>query len=179
LFSLLCPKTCSASVLDIEPRNLRLQGIEALILDVDNTIVEWRGEKVSNSMKRWVSAALAEDLKVCIVSNGISKQVAAISKDLSVPAIAKAGKPTKRSFLKALKIMDATPQKTAVIGDQVFTDILGGNRLGMHTILINPVGKQELKTTKVMRRLEKWTLTKMYKKGLISLRSYQTRFSNE
>jgi len=179
LFSLLCPKSCYVSVLEIDPRELKKQGIDGLILDVDNTIVEWRSDQVSEAMKEWVHRALDSDLKVCIVSNGVEKQVETVSKELNVPAIAKAGKPTKRSFLRAVRIMEVEPSRTAVIGDQVFTDILGGNRLGMYTILINPVGKQELKFTKLMRRLERWTLTKMYKKGLISLRAYRTRFSNE
>ncbi len=167
VIDLLCPDECVESVLDIDLESLSQRGITALILDLDNTLLAWETDKIPPAVSRWIDRARDLGFKVCIASNGTKSRVRKIAGELGVPAIPKAIKPRKRPFRLAMEILGASPEKTAVIGDQVFTDVLGGNRLDLYTILINPVSKMELKTTRIVRRVEKRVLTRLQRKGRI------------
>lgn len=167
MIDLLCPDECVESVLDIDLEGLRRRGITSLILDVDNTLLAWEADQIPTAVSRWIDRARDLGFKVCIASNGTRSRVRKIAGQLGVPAISKAIKPRKRPFRLAMEILGATPETTAVIGDQVFTDVLGGNRLDLYTILINPVSDMELKTTRIVRRVENRVLSRLQKKGRI------------
>jgi len=83
------------------------------------------------------------------------RRVECFSNQLDIPAISNAVKPRKKAFKQGLKILDISNNEVALIGDQIFTDILGGNRMGFQTILVDPLNKEEFFTTKLMRLLEK------------------------
>jgi len=83
-----------------------------------------------------------------------------VAERADVPFIARARKPRRRSFRRAMELMGTKPETTAVIGDQLFTDMLGGNRLGLFTILVTPISKEEFIGTRFMRFLEKLILKK-------------------
>lgn len=167
MIDLLCPNECVHSVTDIDVDRLWRKGIRALILDLDNTLLGWESDDIPAKAREWVEGAKARGMRLCIASNGTKSRVQALARELDVPAISKAIKPRKRPFRRALKILDVPPHETAVIGDQIFTDVLGGNRMSLYTILINPVSKKELRTTKLVRRVENRVLTRLTKKGLI------------
>ncbi len=84
-----------------------------------------------------------------------------IAKLIGIPAVYKAGKPRKRAYRKAMAMLSTTPHETMMVGDQIFTDVLGGNRLGLYTILVKPIHQQEFIGTKVMRILERLVLRQM------------------
>lgn len=165
MLELLCPDDCVDKVMDIDLKQLYRRGIRGLILDVDNTLLGWESDELPTQVSAWVQKAKQLGFRVCIASNGTKTRVRKIAEDLDVPAISKAVKPRKRPFRRALKILGTTPQSTAVIGDQIFTDVLGGNRMDLYTILINPVSKTELRTTKIVRRVERRVLTRLHRKG--------------
>jgi len=175
LIDLFCPDQCVGSVVDIDLDALWRRGIRALILDVDNTLLAWEAEEVPADVKAWVDRARAMGFKVCIASNGTRDRVMSVGRRLGVPAISKAIKPRKRPFRRALDMLGVTPGETAVIGDQIFTDVLGGNRMELYTILINPVSTQELGTTKIVRKVERRVLNRLYRKGLIDEEELQLR----
>jgi len=94
-------------------------------------------------------------VRMCIVSNNFSSRTQAIGRALNVPVVAAAVKPIPWGFRRAMALMGTQAQSTALIGDQVFTDILGGNLLGVRTILVEPLSTQEFPTTRLIRRLER------------------------
>ncbi|NMB13465.1 MAG: HAD hydrolase-like protein, partial [Firmicutes bacterium] len=96
---------------------------------------------------------------------------------LQIPAIAGAIKPRKKPFRQALALLGTAPGETIVIGDQLFTDILGGNRMDLYTILIDPVDMEELAATKVMRKLERRVIRRLSRKGYISESAAQRRLA--
>lgn len=175
MIGLLCPDQCVESVLDIDLERLSKQGITALILDLDNTLLAWETDEIPADVSEWIDRAQDLGFKVCIASNATKSRVRKIAGELGVPAIPKAVKPRKKPFRMAMEILGVTPERTAVIGDQVFTDVLGGNRLDLYTILINPVSAQELKTTRIVRRVENRVLGRLHKKGRIEGEELENR----
>ena len=144
------------TIVDIPLDSLKALGINSLIVDVDNTVTEWKGREVEAKAREWFLALKDQGFKACLVSNNNSgERIALIAGKLGIPSIHKALKPTKSAFLRALKLLEATPETTAVVGDQIFTDILGGNRMRMLTILVDPISSREFFGTKVMRFLER------------------------
>lgn len=176
MFELLCPDECVDSVLDIDLTTLYGRGIRALILDVDNTLLGWETEEIPDEVRSWVHEAQALGFKVCIASNGTRTRVRKIAGALQVPAISKAVKPRKRPFRRAMEILGTPADATAVVGDQIFTDVLGGNRMELYTILINPVSKTELRTTKMVRRVERRVLSRLQRKGRLVSGELDKRF---
>ncbi|HEX6971389.1 MAG TPA: YqeG family HAD IIIA-type phosphatase [Limnochordia bacterium] len=176
MIELLCPDQCVRSVLDIDLPALRARGIIGLIVDLDNTLVAWEAQFVSDAMRRWVEQAQEFGFRLCIASNGRRQRVAALAARLSIPAVEKATKPRKRPFKRALALLGTSPQQTAVIGDQIFTDILGGNRMGLYTVLINPMSPTELYTTRLVRRVERRVLARLSRKGYLPHDALKTRW---
>jgi len=175
VIDLLCPDECVESVLDVDLESLGRRGIKALILDLDNTLLAWEADQVPSAVSRWIDRARDLGFKVCIASNGTKSRVRKIAGELGVPAIPKAVKPRKKPFRLAMEMLGVGPGETAVIGDQVFTDVLGGNRLDLYTILINPVSDIELKTTRIVRRVENRVLSRLHKKGRIEEEELELR----
>lgn len=153
---LLDPDIRVKTILDTPLEKLKKKGITSLIIDVDNTVTEWRGREVEKAARDWFISIKAEGYKACLVSNNNSgERISLIARKLGIPSIHRAGKPGRNAFVRALKLLDSTPETTAVIGDQVFTDVLGGNRMGMLTVLVDPISKKEFIGTKVFRLLER------------------------
>lgn len=144
------------TILDVPLERLKEQGITSLIIDVDNTVTEWNGRDVDARAEEWFALIKDRGFSACLVSNNHSgERVGAIAAKLGIPSIHRAGKPWSFAFKRALKVLASTSDKTAVIGDQVFTDVWGGNRMGMLTILVDPISPREFFGTKVMRFLER------------------------
>ncbi len=167
MIGLLCPKETHDSVVDIDLDALWNEGIRGLILDLDNTLLGWESDEIPGPIREWVAKAKEAGFRLCIASNGRSSRVRALAGQLGIPSIPKAIKPRKRPFRKALDILGVPPEAAAVIGDQIFTDVLGGNRMDLYTILIKPMSERELKTTRMVRKVERRVLSRLQKKGLI------------
>lgn len=167
MIRVLCPNQVAKSVCEIDLEALADRGIKGLILDLDNTLMGWDAVEMSPQVFEWVSSLREQGFRLCIASNALDERVRAVSEELGIPAIAKATKPRKRPFRKALDLLGLAPEEAAVIGDQIFTDILGGNRMDMHTILISPISEKELRTTRLVRRIERRVLSRLRKKGLL------------
>ncbi|NLJ24032.1 MAG: YqeG family HAD IIIA-type phosphatase [Firmicutes bacterium] len=163
-----CPNECLPSLLEVDLDKLKAKGYKGLILDIDNTLLPWAGDEPSHTVLAWVEKAKAGGFQLCLTSNALKERVARVSRTLDIPAIAGAIKPRKKPFRQALQLLGTTPSETVVIGDQLFTDILGGNRMQLYTILIDPVASEELVATKVIRRLERRIIRRLSRKGYIS-----------
>lgn len=165
---LLTPDLFCASLYDVDLAALRRRGIVGIIVDLDNTLVKYSNSDVTSRARRWVHDARETGLRVCIASNARTKRVQSFSRALNVPAIANATKPTRRALRRALRLLNTSHDETAIIGDQMFTDVLGGNRMGLYTVLVNPLSRVELGATRVMRRLEGRVLNRMRRRGILS-----------
>jgi HAD superfamily phosphatase (TIGR01668 family) len=158
MIRILRPRLFVQSIYDIDLDRLVDRGMRGLILDLDNTLIGWNQPQVPHELHDWLKAVERRRLKTCIVSNNVSQRVDRFSREVGIMAIARAAKPRRWAFREAMQRMGTHRHNTAVVGDQVFTDILGGNRLHLYTILVHPLSEKEFWTTRLVRRLEKAVL---------------------
>lgn len=167
IFNLLYPKLYVPSLFDINVNDLYKAGIRGILFDLDNTIISRNADVFSTEVSSWLKEILNNNFKACIISNNNAKRVYKLAGELDLPAICYAIKPRRKPFRQALELLGTCPEQTAVVGDQVFTDILGGNRLGMFTILVMPMnGKEFWATRLISRQLEKYVLSLLKKRSL-------------
>ncbi|MFN7017827.1 MAG: YqeG family HAD IIIA-type phosphatase [Fimbriimonadales bacterium] len=157
-----CPDERVRSVTEITPEHLRSLDIRALLLDLDNTITPWRSRQVPPEVAAWVKRMQEAGIKLCFVSNTRNLgRLQAISAQLGVPYARGVMKPRRAMLRRALELLGVEPQHAAIAGDQLFTDVWGGNRLGIYTIWVHPMHPREFIGTKVSRQVEKWLLKRL------------------
>ena len=139
------------------------KGIRGMIIDLDNTIAPWDQPTVTQSAEKWLQKAKNAGFKIFLVSNSTSSRVNYFMETLDIPGISMAQKPRRGSFRKALELMGLDRKEVTVIGDQIFTDVLGGNRLNLHTILVNPINRKEFFFTRFVRLAEKFVMKRFLK----------------
>lgn len=166
-----CPDEVVASVSEIQPESLKQQGIQAVLLDLDNTLVPWQKVDVPEAVRQWIEAMKSAGLRLCLVSNTRRRRrLGMLAKELGVAYVPKAFKPRRYGLRQALEQLQATPQQAVMIGDQIFTDVWGGNRMGMRTILVLPMERREFVGTKVSRLLERILLWGYRRAGVLKER---------
>ncbi len=166
------PKMYRKTIYDINYNNLKEKKIKCLLFDLDNTLLKVHKEipkkDVCDLMKK-----LKNDFTVYIVSNNSSKKRLSIAAEkLGISYVRFAMKPFSRGFKKVQKEGKFKKEEMCLIGDQLMTDVLGGNRYGIFTILIDPLSKDELKVTGINRFLEKRKLKKLAKDNLFKRGEY-------
>lgn len=166
MLSRLRPHLFFESVQAIDLRLLRRRGIRGVILDLDNTLAGWKAPRPTAEVLHWLKHLRDAGLGAVILSNNREKRVQRFAAECGVPFISNAGKPRMRNFRKAIELLGTGVRDTAVIGDQMFTDILGGNRMGLLTILVTPVNPQEFFGTRAVRRVEGAVLRHFRRQGL-------------
>lgn len=165
MIRLLQPRLSISSVFDLDLDDLKDEGYEGLIMDLDNTLVAWNHPEVPKSLTLWLGEVRHRGIEMCIVSNNLSQRVEEFAAKIGVSSIAKAAKPRRRAFRQAMRAMGTEAHNTAVVGDQVFTDILGGNRLQLYTILVHPVATEEFWTTRLVRKVERQVVRRHFTQG--------------
>jgi HAD superfamily phosphatase (TIGR01668 family) len=173
--NMLVPDVICESVFAIDFGQLTNRGIRGLLIDIDNTLVPWGEPQMEEAFVAWVKRAKEEGFALCLVSNAIKNRAQSFAALLEIPAVGRALKPLGRAFRRGMQELGLSPKEVAVVGDQLFTDVLGGNRLGIYTILINPLSRSELGTTKLVRRMECRALDRLAKQGKVSKQSLQIR----
>lgn len=154
------------TIYDIDLDDLKNSGISGIITDLDNTLVGAREALATPELVKWLKDVETAGFRVVIVSNNRRARVQAFSEPLGLKYIYSANKPRNRAFRQALQLLGLQPGEVAVIGDQMLTDVLGGNRMGLHTILVKPISvKDEGMFTRVNRRIEKVLKARLKKKG--------------
>lgn len=153
------PDLYCRAVTDIDVDDLMRRGITALLIDLDNTLVPRNTIDAAPDVRAWMASAREQGLKMCIVSNNWHERVMNAEESLGVPVVGKSLKPLPGGFRRGLRLLGAASPEAAVIGDQVFTDVLGGNLVGATTILVTPLaGGSDLPHTRVLRALERLVL---------------------
>ncbi|AIE60821.1 YqeG family HAD IIIA-type phosphatase [Bacillus methanolicus] len=156
------------SIFEITPESLKEKGVKGIITDLDNTLVEWDRPSATPKLIEWFDNMRKNNISVTIVSNNNEKRVKLFADPLNIPFIYKARKPMGRAFEKALAQMGLEKEETVVIGDQLLTDVLGGNRSGFYTILVVPVASTDGFFTRFNRKVERIILSWFRKKGLLT-----------
>lgn len=153
--AMLAPSAQVESVMEIDLDRLETLGVRALLLDLDNTLLAWNQRELTSEVKEWVRLAVERGFRLCIVSNASRRRLSVQSQALEIPCVPSAQKPRRRALRKALRLLEVEPGQAAMVGDQVFTDVLAGNRLGLYTILVIPLHLKEQWWMKWVRKLER------------------------
>ncbi|MFD1171492.1 YqeG family HAD IIIA-type phosphatase [Oceanobacillus picturae] len=156
------------SVYDINPEVLKSKGIKGIITDLDNTLVAWDVKDATPEVIEWFKQMKENDIKVTIISNNKQERVKVFSEPLETPFVFSARKPLSKAFKSVAKQMGMKKEEIVVIGDQLLTDVLGGNFAGFYTILVVPIVQTDGKITKINRKIERRILHYMRKKGKIT-----------
>jgi len=160
----LYPKIYLERTLDITIELLKKNNIKGLILDVDNTLIDY-DKNLFPGCKQWCENLKKQGIKMCILSNTNKvHKVEKVAKILDLEYLYFAHKPNKKGFRKAKELLKLQEENIAVVGDQIFTDVLGGNRSKMFTILVKPVDKRDILITRVKRPFEKVVIKRYLKK---------------
>jgi HAD superfamily phosphatase (TIGR01668 family) len=159
------PKLIIKKYQDIDIKFLNERNIRGLILDIDNTLVPYSTEEPDDELIEWLEDLKKNGIKICIISNANEQRVKVFNEKLDLVAIAKAGKPKLAPFNKGIRVLNLQPYEIAMLGDQVFTDIYGGNRANLYTILVERITPKELIFIKFKRIFEKIVINS-YRKSI-------------
>jgi HAD superfamily phosphatase (TIGR01668 family) len=164
---LLTPTWVVESVKDVDPAALKARGITAIITDLDNTLVPWRHYDIAPGVIEWLAKLEVEGIKICIASNTLHmERLQQLADTMGIPFVDRVRKPHTGGFLRTMQAMGSTQENTAVFGDQIFTDVLAGNRLGLKTILIRPpLSREEFFSTQMVRYVENYVIRKLREQG--------------
>lgn len=171
---LVIPNMYAKSVFDINYRLLKKENFKNLIFDIDNTILPVNDINVSQELINFFKQ-LGKDFNICIVSNNNKDRVLPVAKAIESGYMYKAGKPKKEAFDKALILLDSTKENTVMIGDQMLSDIKGGNEYGLYTIMVDPVSNKHDIKTGTSRVLQKMIMKKFAKQGIFKEKNYYDR----
>ncbi|WP_203361676.1 YqeG family HAD IIIA-type phosphatase [Bacillus sp. REN10] len=167
MLKLFLPNQQIKSVYDIHPEELKARGIKAIITDLDNTLVAWDRPDATPELLEWFKEMKEHGIKVLIVSNNNKMRVSTFSHPLDIPFIFEARKPMGKAFRQAVKLLGVKREETVVVGDQLLTDVFGGNRSGFYTILVVPVAQTDGFWTRINRKIERRIMNAFKRKGLI------------
>ncbi|MHB9145136.1 MAG: YqeG family HAD IIIA-type phosphatase [Symbiobacteriia bacterium] len=158
MLSALVPTWYVESIYDLDLDKLWERGIRGIITDLDNTLVAWNAPDPDERLLAWVKGVRERGIAVCIASNNGHLRVEAFAAHLDVPFLAKVRKPLRRGLQAAMDLLGTDATSTVLLGDQIFTDVLGGNRLGLPTVLVRPISQREFFGTRIVRRVERVVL---------------------
>ena len=148
------PKAHFNNVREIKIDFLKKNNIKALILDVDNTLIDYDKNLPTETIK-WAEELKKQGIKLYILSNSNKKdKVKTVAKKLQIEYDYFAKKPLKMGFKKVQKKLQEKPENIGVVGDQIFTDVIGGNRCKMFTILVEPIAEKDIWITMLKRPIE-------------------------
>ena len=154
------PKLHIRTIQDLDLEKLRSLGITNLIVDLDETLRKRNSSMIPEASIRWVESVKKSGFGVCISSNNpFPWKNSRIEQTFKVPCSFLALKPFPLAYRHAMKLISAKPSNTAFIGDQLFTDILGANMLGIYSILVDPITGAE---KGIFRRMMRWLEQKVF-----------------
>ena len=145
------------TILALTPEILHQHNLKGLILDVDETLVPVSMTQASEELRQWI-ATIRSEVSIWLVSNNLSQtRISNIAQSLDLPFMLGARKPSRRKLRHAADMMQIPFEQVAMVGDRLFTDVLAGNRLGMFTILVEPmIDPSRLKKRYPIRDFEVW-----------------------
>jgi HAD superfamily phosphatase (TIGR01668 family) len=168
MFRFFAPSYHVRSVSELTPPRLAAMGLEALLVDADSTLKHYTSEECLPEAAAWLADLRAGGIGLCLISNGRQRRIERFAASIGLPFVAKAFKPLPHSCRNAVRKMGFQPARTAIVGDQLFADVLAGRLVGLATILVDPIHpEQEHWFTRLKRRPERWLVRRMTAAGLI------------
>lgn len=165
---LLHPTIALRSVRQIDKALLDRIGVQALLLDLDNTLTLHGEQELRPGIGEWLTAMRADGIPLILISNNSKERIAPFANRHKLPYIPRGCKPLTFAFTRAQKKLGFARDTIAVVGDQLFTDILGGNLAGMRTILVQPFEKESGTFFRMKRGLERRILGDIIEKEVES-----------
>ena len=160
---ILYPSLYIKKVQDITYDLLKENKIQGMILDVDNTLIDY-DKQMPKGLENWCHELQKKGIRFCIASNSNQKKkVEMVAKQLDIPYIYFAKKPLKSGLTRAKNKIDLPFECIAVVGDQIFTDVLGANRCHMCSILVDPIKEKDIFVTRIKRPIENYIKRKYHK----------------
>ncbi len=154
------PEYFKHRVTDITLDDLSAWGVTALFLDVDNTLSTHHGQKPLEGLYEWLAVMKANGIRLLVLSNSKQKRVEPFAQKLGLEFISLSCKPLPFGFWRGLRHLGANRKQVALVGDQLFTDVLGGNLCGVKTVRVEPILLEDKKSFIIRRRLEAKILKK-------------------
>lgn len=152
---LLKPDVKLKRITDINIKLLKRLGVSALLLDVDNTLSTHHGEVLTDGLIEWIDSMQKNGIRLLVLSNSKERFVKPIADKIGLDYVSSGLKPLPNGFSKCLSKLNVSAENTAVVGDQIFTDVLGGNMAGVKTILLTPIKLEDKLGFRIKRKLEK------------------------
>ena len=159
----LFPQRTENSIYDIDYSSLFEKGIKFLIFDLDNTVAPYDVPEPDEKMTAFFTVLKQKGFALCFLSNNEGARVERFNRTLGLFAVSKARKPKTSGVNRALTLMGGSASQTAIVGDQLLTDIWCGNRAGIMTIHVKPVADRDEWTVRLKRPIER-LIFKRYKK---------------
>jgi HAD superfamily phosphatase (TIGR01668 family) len=145
-------------ITDITISVLQKYNINSLILDVDNTLSTHHGQVLTDGLEDWLDLMRQNGIKMTVLSNSKAPRLEPFSKKIGLDYISLGLKPLPFGFWRALKRLGSERKNTAIVGDQIFTDIVGGNCVGLKTVLLTPIQLETSLRFRIKRKIESYVI---------------------
>lgn len=142
------------SIYQLTPEQLRKRGVQGIVTDLDNTLIAWDNLDGTPEMAAWVATMNQANFPIIIVSNNSKKRVERVANNYNIKYFSMAQKPSRRGLRKAIRLLNVPEKNVVMIGDQLMTDVLAANRLGIRSILVKPIITSDGTLTQINRRIE-------------------------
>lgn len=152
------PKMRIGKMIEITPDMLQAEGVRALLLDIDNTMTTHDNPVPAEGVREWIDRMKAQGFLLMVVSNNNGERVRKFAALLELPFEGHAKKPLPVGFRRACERLGVQPKEAAVIGDQIFTDIMGGNLLGAYTVMTEVYEPEPMPFFKFKRACERFIM---------------------
>jgi HAD superfamily phosphatase (TIGR01668 family) len=145
-------------ITDITFSVLQKYNINSLILDVDNTLSTHHGQVLTDGLEDWLDLMRQNGIKMTVLSNSKAPRLEPFAKKIGLDYISLGLKPLPFGFWRALKRLGSKRKNTAIVGDQIFTDIVGGNCVGLKTVLLTPIQLETSLRFRIKRKIESYVI---------------------
>jgi len=165
------PNMYKKNIFDIDYKLLKSKGIKCIIFDLDNTLLVFSDNIIPTKTLRLIKE-LKKDFDVVVMSNNFKSRISNLCKVLEVDFVSFSIKPLSLGFNKVKKKFKHEDEEFCIVGDQLMSDILGGNKVNFMTILVDPLSDKDLKITKINRILEKKVFNRLKDRGILERGKY-------
>jgi HAD superfamily phosphatase (TIGR01668 family) len=161
MLRVLTPHYRIASVIELTPERLAGMGLRSLLLDADGTLKRYSSDDCAPGVAEWLESLRQASFGLCLVSNGLGERIGRFAENVGLPFVPKAMKPLPRGCRLAMRKMSFDARTTAIVGDQLFADVMAGRLAGLTTFLVDPIHPEEEPWfTRLKRPAERWLLGK-------------------
>lgn len=148
-------------ITEITVELLNKYGIKALILDVDNTLSTHHGQHLTEGLEDWLDTMRSAGIGLTILSNSKAKRLEPFAKKIGLDYISMGLKPLPFGYFRALKKLGVKKREAAIVGDQIFTDVIGGKFSGVKTVLLTLIEPEKSLRFRFKRRVERWLIKRL------------------